>query len=132
NVDSKQEVELLEGREASRRTGEDVRAGVVDPDVDPSVRAVELGGERLELAFESHVELPDLDPTAQLPDHPGRLLRAFGIVTVGDRDLRARPRAGDRDGSSDAARAAGDEHDLPRQAPVHRGPALALLHAPSQ
>ncbi len=132
NVDSQQEVQLFERCQASRRTGEDVRAGVVDPDIDPSVCAVEVGGERLELAFDRHVELLDLDPTAQLPDQPRRLLRPLGIAAVGDRDLGAGPRAGDRDGAPDAARAAGDEHDLPRQAPVHRGPALALFHAASR
>jgi hypothetical protein len=133
NVHPEQEVQLLERGEASARAGEDVRAGVVDPDIDAAVGAAEVGRERLELALYRDVEPPHLDPAAEPSDEGSRLLRSAGIVAVGDCDLGTRPCAGDCDGASDPTRPAGHEHDLRRQAPVCTRPALPLLpHAASR
>src|SRR5690606_35311653 len=105
-------LELL-GRNLLDRLLRVLLARVVDEDVEAAESADRPLDERAAMRLLSDVAGDEETGAAGiLLDEPLRFLGILMLVEIGDDDLRAFAREGDRDGAPDAAVAAGHERDL--------------------
>jgi hypothetical protein len=86
-------------------------AGVVDQDFDWPKRPCRLGPEALDGDIVRHVALKSQRPPAVAADRGSDRFRAFRIVVVTERDLRAVGGESRCDGCADATTSAADEGD---------------------
>ena len=117
---SDQQIELLDARQRGGVAGENVGAGVVDPDVEAAERAPRGRREIANRREVGEIELEDGGAATELADGAPYLVGAAGVRAIGDRDVGARARGGERDRAADPARRAGDEHGTPRERGVSR------------
>ena len=108
-VDGQQRVELALPLPLRRLAGEHVRAGVVDPDVEPAEPLARLGDEALAAVARREVGLADVRAPAARRDRLGDRVRALGRRAVREQNLCALGGAGLGDRASDAAARAGDD-----------------------
>ena len=105
--------------------GQDVGPGVVDPGIDSSEPAPELGRKRGQVLLPADVGTHDLGTPAEAPDFSRGALRPLAVPPVGDGEVGPCLRTGDRDRLSDAAGGSGDQYDFPVQrhavSPRHAG-----------
>jgi hypothetical protein len=105
-VDREQDVELALPIPRRRVAGEDVGAGVVDPDVDAAELPAGFVDQPLAGFARAEIGLSDERPLA---DRVSDLARALGRRAVREQDDGALGREGLGDGAADAAARAGDD-----------------------
>src|SRR6185437_6326972 len=102
-------VELLGVGQIGGGAGEDVGAGVVDPDIDATERALGIVSEIGDRGGVSQVQTKHVRASAQALDLGGRRPGLAFFVAVCDRDVRTCVRSGQCDGSTNTCGSAGNE-----------------------
>ena len=111
HVHVQQHLQAIGKRLMQRAAGQNIRAGVVDPDIDPPKRLPRLVHQPVNLRWSSHIGQHHRGPATQPPYLRCHLFSGIRAPAVDDH-IRAGARKSQRQRAADAAGAAGDDSYL--------------------